>query len=449
MRHSIGPGEFGKFLLWLLCTVLVWLPVKSAAETYGLTYPILVHDKHKVVAWVLGTPVRELPAEGRTGQSRALYFIAGMSIDADGAVHAYHPMDGWLEEWDKRNKKRTATDPKKLAQRPYLFHWGLDKPAYGEGGGALRDKKNQRRTQDKPGLPGFGYYLSPTALYDKRYPEDDPRRYVDALNVPYVVLSPAIMAPALKGGARMGDFCLVTNNRTGIQVFAVAADVGPVDHLGEGSIELARRLGIENTSPRDGGAPPGSITYVVFPQSGKGNGYIPSNREIQEQGQNLVRGWQGADNLGKKIARGNRQACSQRIPEYEKACRKIYDYCCERNCATHLFNCKTECGSCGTDPIYRTFDDNWCKLHPAYLEMAERALADFVAQSKVCVDKFLKGELKEPFFNDQKVGFCIQKQQRNWENNWKQAVKSACKAHCSEENRRAVVASNFGSCKCE
>jgi hypothetical protein len=279
--------------------------------------------------------------------------------------------------------------------------------------------------------------------------ERDPRRYVDSLDVPYVALPPVLMERfGMKGGARIGDICLVVNNRTGEQVFAVFADVGPANHLGEGSIELAKRLGIENTSPINGGAPAGTITYIIFPGSGRDQGYIPSNREIREKGQNLVRGWAGVDNLGKKIARGNEQACAQIIPEYEKACRKIYDHC-EKNCATRLVNCKTECGSCGNEPIYKTFSNYWCKLHPGYIEEAEKALAQFVANAKFCVDKYLKGDLEEPFFSDEKVGSCIQWFQRKWEANWKQAVRYACKTHCSEENRRGVVASNFSSCKCE
>jgi hypothetical protein len=81
--------------------------------------------------------------------------------------------------------------------------------------------------------------------------------------------------------------------------------VRPSNKIGEGSIELAKRLGIENTSPIDGGAPAGTISYVIFPGSGSSQGFIPSNREIQEQGQYLIRGWRGIEGLSSNIVRDN------------------------------------------------------------------------------------------------------------------------------------------------
>ena len=68
-------------------------------------------------------------------------------------------------------------------------------------------------------------------------------------------------------GVRKGDIAAV---RYGDQVrFAVFADVGPHQKLGEGSMALAASLGI-NSNPRHGGTQRPEVEYIVFPGSGNG-----------------------------------------------------------------------------------------------------------------------------------------------------------------------------------
>lgn len=84
---------------------------------------------------------------------------------------------------------------------------------------------------------------------------------VNAHNVPYFVL-PA--GRYKQYGIRPGDIAAVRHN--GRVDFAVFADVGPSHKLGEGSMALARELGI-NSNPRHGGVQHG-VEYIVFPRSG-------------------------------------------------------------------------------------------------------------------------------------------------------------------------------------
>lgn len=68
-------------------------------------------------------------------------------------------------------------------------------------------------------------------------------------------------------GVRLGDIAAV---RYGDNVrFAVFADVGPHQKLGEGSMALAASLGI-NSNPRHGGTHRPEVEYIVFPGSGNG-----------------------------------------------------------------------------------------------------------------------------------------------------------------------------------
>jgi hypothetical protein len=68
-------------------------------------------------------------------------------------------------------------------------------------------------------------------------------------------------------GVRLGDIAAV---RYGDNVrFAVFADVGPRQKLGEGSMALADSLGI-NSNPRNGGTHRPEVEYIVFPGSGNG-----------------------------------------------------------------------------------------------------------------------------------------------------------------------------------
>ena len=127
----------------------------------------------------------------------------------------------------------------------------------------------------------------------------DTSRYVDASQIPYVVL-PGGMARHI--GARPGDFAVVFNQRNGKSSYAIFADVGPADRIGEGSIALAENLGIHSDA-RNGGAHRG-ILYLVFP--GSGNGRPRTMVEIESEGQRLLLGWE-SDMV--------RAACAEPAPE--------------------------------------------------------------------------------------------------------------------------------------
>jgi len=173
----------------------------------------------------------------------AFVYEAGLAVDADGAFRAYHP------------DNRLGLDSIEHAGRPGNW-WAL---ATGTG------KTSGRPVVQRKDDPAPGYYVSMTSLFDARIPnERDPRRFVDAANVRYVVLPPAGFKHA-----RLGDFATVINLRNGKVAGAIVADESaPELKMGEGSIALANALGIDS-NPRSGGIEHG-VAYVVYPGSGNG-----------------------------------------------------------------------------------------------------------------------------------------------------------------------------------
>lgn len=170
--------------------------------------------------------------------SATVRFSAGLAIDADGAPKAYGP-------------NGLGLDALANAGKPGNW-WGL----------ATRDGVP---IVQGPQDPAPGYYVSTTALEDRRQPEGSPLRYVDSSTVPYVVLPPSQLK---KQGVRLGDFAAVVNERTGAVAYAIVADLGPEGKLGEGSIALAEALGVPS-NPRRGGTSE-QLRYLIFPHSGNG-----------------------------------------------------------------------------------------------------------------------------------------------------------------------------------
>jgi hypothetical protein len=211
---------------------------------------------------------RAFPAQ-RIGD--AVLFQSGMYVDADGAPNAYGPHNRGLDftanavRGGKFLSVATHPDGKPVIQRSGRFK---------------------------------GFYVSTTSLHNAAGSPTSPDTYVDARKIPYIVLPPEFMN---QFGVALGDLAVVTNQRSGKSSFAIFADVGPHGKIGEGSVALARALGI-NDDPRHGGIG-SSIAYLVFPKSGLGPGKLRSAKELRKSASRAFRRWGGARRL---------RACSNR-----------------------------------------------------------------------------------------------------------------------------------------
>jgi Fungal chitosanase of glycosyl hydrolase group 75 len=94
----------------------------------------------------------------------------------------------------------------------------------------------------------------------------------------------------------LGDLAVVINQKNGRSSFAIFADVGPRRRIGEGSIALARALGLDHDPRRSGTSDP-SIAYLVFPRSGLGQGTLRTAKEIKGSALKVFREWGGVKRL--------------------------------------------------------------------------------------------------------------------------------------------------------
>ncbi len=214
-----------------------------------------------VVAW------SALPA------AKVFFYKSGLAIDADGALRAYHPRD------------RLGLDS--LAHAGHKGNWWALVTDNG--------KPNGHPVVQGKSDPAPGYYVSTTALYDPgNLNPRDPHRYVDAAKIPYVVLHPKAL-----NHARLGDFATVVNLRNGKLSAAIVADESAPDlPIGEGSIALAKVLGID-ADPRRGGQD-ADVAYVIYP--GSGNGKPRLFEDIFGTSKQLFEAWGGLSKLKACIA---------------------------------------------------------------------------------------------------------------------------------------------------
>jgi hypothetical protein len=131
-----------------------------------------------------------------TAGSKAFFYVSRMEVDADGAPNAY-------------NSKNTGLDDLRNAGGPGNWY------------GLVTDENGNPVIQAE-GDPFPGFYVSPTSLRDPTITkESDPRRYVDAAKVPYLVLPPAV---AKLAKTWLGDFATVVNLDNGKVSSAIYAD---------------------------------------------------------------------------------------------------------------------------------------------------------------------------------------------------------------------------------
>lgn len=187
-------------------------------------------------------------------QSGAILYRAKFAVDADGCPRAYGPNDTGLD-W--------------TANAGYPGNWW----------GIVTDVNGDPIIQG-PGDPYPGMYVSSTSLVQSGYSNFNPLRYVDSENIPFIALPSSLQTLA---NISMGDLVYAKNTTNGNTCFAYLADTGPGGKLGEGSIYLATTLGL-NGSPRNGGTSLPIIDYVVFPQSGLGQGTHLTLAQINNMG---------------------------------------------------------------------------------------------------------------------------------------------------------------------
>jgi hypothetical protein len=180
-----------------------------------------------------------------------------MDVDVDGAPNAYGPAD------------KPTLDT--LLDAHYLNR--ADEPIVGY----LTDERGRPILQG-PNDPFPGYYISQTAFSDIRNQnERDPRRYVDARNINYVVRGNA----AKRRGVKVGDFVAVYSKRTRKSVFGIVGDTGnPTGD--EGSLHLLQDLGYPFHDGITDSVEKREIVIRFYPKSNLEHRFFFSQGELDE-----------------------------------------------------------------------------------------------------------------------------------------------------------------------
>lgn len=186
--------------------------------------------------------------------SGATMYKAKMYIDADGSPRAYGPGNSGLDY---------------TANAGYPGNWW-----------ALVCDVNGNPIIQNASNPYPGMYVSTTSLVNSSYSSTNPLRYVNSETVPYIAIPTNVLS---SGGIHVGDVAYVYNTVTGLSCFAIYADAGNTTSIGEASIMTASLVGVD-PNVRTGGTSQGIIDYVVFPNSGFGQGKIPTKAQIDSMG---------------------------------------------------------------------------------------------------------------------------------------------------------------------
>ena len=176
-------------------------------------------NRFLAIAWVFALSVTVV-SRAQNGNAHPFFEILThrMDVDVDGAPNAYGPPG--MQTLDI------------LLDAHYLNR--MDRKIVGY----LIDEHGRPILQG-PKDPFPGYYISQTAFTDiENQNEQDPRRYVDARNINYVVRGNV----ARRRGVQVGDFVSVYSKRTRKSVFAVVGDTGNPKG-DEGSLHLLQDLG--------------------------------------------------------------------------------------------------------------------------------------------------------------------------------------------------------------
>jgi hypothetical protein len=199
---------------------------------------------------------REVEDSGR----KAVEIQVKMNVDVDGAPNAYGPPGKKALDIHEH-----ALAPKSSAHPGAVVGYMTD---YEGGPPTVQGRED----------PFPGYYVSQTDFADlnnKRM--EDPRRYVDASRINYVVQGTV----ARKAGVAMGDFATVYSCRTGKTVYAIVGDSGNPSGA-EGSLALVRALGYDIRDGVEDSVDDREIVIHYFPRSNPGKEFFKTQAELDQ-----------------------------------------------------------------------------------------------------------------------------------------------------------------------
>jgi hypothetical protein len=208
---------------------------------------------------------RELPAQPKKEQMPSFEIQTHrMDVDVDGAPRAYGPPGR-----DTLDNLSNAHSMGRL-NAPVVGYLLEEAPPHDPVVQGAQD-------------PAPGYYVSQTAYEDESVENQrDPRRYVDATRINYVVLG----NEARTMGARLGDFVAVYSKRTHRAVFGIVGDSGNPSG-DEGSLHLLQALGYPFHSGKDDAVEEAEIVIRFYPGSNPEHRFFRTQAALDKAAETL------------------------------------------------------------------------------------------------------------------------------------------------------------------
>ncbi len=208
-----------------------------------------------------------------------VFFANHLTLNLDGAKHAYHPNNEGL----LHNLNGGITQEEAIANE------FTRKRGYG-----IAKRRIKKTAKYRGYIQPDGYFVSQTSRYNKSKPDSLPEAYADAEVIPYITLSPAWKARGVKNC----DIAYVINFDNGKESPAIFADYRNNDKSVEISLALANALGIPVTTKagksydgkklitRYSSIEDKKLKIYYFLKSGDGNG--KTSNEIQQMSRALM-----------------------------------------------------------------------------------------------------------------------------------------------------------------
>lgn len=208
-----------------------------------------------LLAGGLGMAQAQQTAKPLTGM-RGVEMRAFLHVDVDGAPNAYGPPGKKALDLEKH-----AHEGAKLS---------------GKTVGYLTEGRSRRPVVQGPHDPYPGYYISTTGFYDRAIDDEkNPRRYVNAAKINYVVLGDF----GRKHHVKLGDFAAVYSSRSKKSVYAIVGDEGNPSGC-EGSLALVRALGYAITDGKEDSVDDPEITIRYFPGTNPKHIFYPTQAKL-------------------------------------------------------------------------------------------------------------------------------------------------------------------------
>ena len=261
----------------VLAIALVLVPVRLYQTRGKSTGPAVVSaalipadpQEYETPAQVPGVKpcpnLKGKPLELDDNGHKAVEVVVKMNVDVDGAPNAYGPPGA------------KALDIEAHAHAPW------DSPEHGKIVGYMTEYDGGPPTVQGKDDPFPGYYVSQTDFADLSNPRmEDPRRYVDATKINYVVEG----SVAEKAGVAMGDFATAYSCRTGKFAYAIIADSGNRSGA-EGSLALVRALGYPIRDGIEDSVDDKEIVIRYYPGSNPDKTFFKTQQSLDEAAKKL------------------------------------------------------------------------------------------------------------------------------------------------------------------